>query len=168
MQWKVDQCRRTGMPCCYGPEWIVKSFEELLRPGTEDFSGILFTLHFDDRLAAVEFCIRSRDVVHRLICGYDRELRQFAPGLLLSMEIVRAAESLGIRRIDFGKGQEEYKASLATASDRVVEGAVHASRLYAPTYRAWVRTKDELRSLRVVRRVQRWVLSTRLRFGYGE
>lgn len=164
LAWKAEQCRRTHRPCAYNVKWVVKSFERLLDHLTDDFSGLLFSLYFGRRLAAAEFDISSRSVMHGIVSGYDRELSQYAPGLLLTVRVAQAASNRGIARIDLGKGAERYKSELASASDLVGEGAVHSQSLLEPLSRVWIRAKDRLRSTRlqsVVWQVRRWITATR-------
>jgi CelD/BcsL family acetyltransferase involved in cellulose biosynthesis len=52
LKWKIDQCRRTGMPCNYGLPWVVRLFERLLGQASPEFGGTMFSLYFGDRLAA--------------------------------------------------------------------------------------------------------------------
>jgi CelD/BcsL family acetyltransferase involved in cellulose biosynthesis len=163
LKWKADHCRRTHRPCNYGYNWVVRSFEVLLDQSTDDFAGLLFGLYFGDRLAAVEFHLRSGRVMHGIISGYDRNLSPCAPGILLSMRVAQTASSLGITRIDFGKGDEPYKEDLATACDAVAEGAVTSRPLHASVYRTWYRAKSRLRATRLrnlLWRARRGMIST--------
>ena len=163
LEWNVDQCRRTHRPYTFSCNWVVRSFERLLDHASDEFAGMLFSLYFGERLAAVELNIRSGSTMHRLVVGYDRNLRQYAPGLRLTMHVVQAASKLGITRIDLGKGGEEYKADIATDNDFVAEGTVHSQPLQKPFYRAWIHTKHRLRGTRVqttMWRLRRWMGET--------
>ncbi len=126
LDWKIDQCRRTQVPCHYQLTWVVRLFERLRAQSAAEFSGSMFALYFGDRLAAAFFGVRSREHVNGIIFGFDRELQKFSPGGQLLRRVAAAAAAHGIRRIDMGKGSEPYKAGFATASDTVGEGAVYA------------------------------------------
>jgi CelD/BcsL family acetyltransferase involved in cellulose biosynthesis len=81
--------------------------------------------------------------------------------------MVQQANAHGITRIDFGKGDEEYKFRLASGVDQVAEGVADVragARLMRRTWQAtrdWVRTSP-LRSptqvpLRWFRRMRDWL-----------
>jgi CelD/BcsL family acetyltransferase involved in cellulose biosynthesis len=169
VEWKIDQCRRTHVPCTFAEDWSLKLIEHILAHPTEEFSGLLSSLYVGDRIAAVLFAIRSGNVLHEWISAFNRDLGELRPGLILQKHLAQAACSLGITRIDLGTGDEFYKSRLATGSDQLAEGTVHARSLHAPIHRAWIRTKDRLRSTRLrgpVTRARRWLLSTRVWLGF--
>lgn len=164
VEWKIDKCRRTQVPCTFARDWSVKLFEFILEHSTEDFSGMLFGVYVGGQLAAVEFCIRSGHVLHEWLSSYNCELSQCSPGAILENRIGEVANSLGITRIDMGKGDEPYKERYASNCIALAEGAVHLRPLGAALSRVWSVTKDRLRSTPLrgpVRRVRRWTLSTR-------
>lgn len=171
VEWKIDQCRRTHIPCSFAREWSVKLIEHILAHPTEGFSGLLLSLYIGDRLAAVQFAIRSGNVLHEWISAYNREMAECSPGLILDNRFTQQANSLGIARLDLGKGPEPYKRWHASGFDQVAEGVVHARPLDGPLYRALYRTKQCLRSTPLrhpVRRVRRWMLSTSIALGFNE
>jgi len=171
LAWKTDQCHRTGVPCAFDIDWVVRLIDRLLASSHELLTGMLFTLRVGDRMAGALMCVRSGSLLQGVILGYDRELSNAAPGFVLLMRVAQMADSLGITRIDLGSGGESYKDKLASGYDLVTEGAVSGQPLLAPFYRGWFRTKDRLRAtpLRApVRRLRAWMLATRVRMGYGD
>ncbi len=89
LDWKMEQCRRTQVPCNYGLPWVVRLFERLLAARGQEFSASMFSLYFGDRLAAAFFGLRSRGHVHGLIFGYDPELAKYSPGAQLLQRLGR-------------------------------------------------------------------------------
>ncbi len=171
LEWKTDQCRRTQSLCNCGVDWVVDLFKRLLDHSTPDFSGMLICLYFGNRPAAIRFALRSGNVLHGIVSAYDRDLSKYSPGSILIVRTAQEASSLGITRIDLGKGSEVHKNWYASGHEQVTEGVVHSRPLHAPLYRGWFRAKDRLRSTRLrgpVRRVRRWMFSTRLWLGYAE
>lgn len=171
VEWKSDKCRRTQVACSFSRGWTAKLMDHVLAHPTENFSGLLASLYIGDQLAAVKFGLRSGHVLHEWHLGYNANMAQCSPGMLLELMMLQRANSIGITRVDFGKGEERDKIRLATGFDRLAEGAVHSQPLHAPVYRAWFRAKDRLRStpLRApVARARRWILLTRTWLGYSK
>jgi len=123
-RWKGDQYVRSNVPNLFGYRWIVALLENIRRRQGEQFSGVLSALYLGDRLAAVHLGMRCRQVLHFWFPAYDPALARFSPGMILFMEIARAAPGLGIERIDLGKGPEAFKRGLMSGSISVAEGAV--------------------------------------------
>ena len=99
-----------------------------------DFAGMLSTLHAGDRLVAAHLGLRSRTIWHYWLPAYDPAFGHYAPGLVLLLEMARAAERLGLERIDLGKGSEPYKARFATGEVPLLEGSVTDSRLHGAAH----------------------------------
>jgi CelD/BcsL family acetyltransferase involved in cellulose biosynthesis len=162
LAWKIDQCRQRQVQCFLGIDWLVRLHQRLLERPSDDFGGMLFSLYIGGRPAAGFFCLRSGHVLQGSILGYDRELGGYAPGLILLMRLAQIANTLGVTRIDLGKGDAPYKVSFASACDQVTEGTVLSRESLAPFYRGWVRMRDRLRATPLVgpaRRMRRWMLS---------
>lgn len=169
LEWKIDQCRRTGIPCVLEIDWVNRLHHRILEQRGADFSGAIFSLYIGDCLAAAFFCLRSGSVLQGSLLGYDRTLGPYAPGLVLLMRVAQQAERLGISRIDMGSGGDEYKEKLASGCDRVSEGSVPSRALFTPLYQRFFYMKDRLRATRLrgpVQRVRRWLLMTRVRRGH--
>ncbi len=98
--------------------------ERLLRVRDGDFAGILSTLYAGERLVAAHFGIRSAGVLHWWFPVYDPEFAKLAPGWMLLRELTAAAPSLGISRIDLGRGDDEYKRRAKTGESWVLQGLV--------------------------------------------
>jgi CelD/BcsL family acetyltransferase involved in cellulose biosynthesis len=88
------------------------------------------TLRLDGAPIAFQLNIEAHGVKYGLKMGYERELRKFAPGmLLLATEIERAFADPAIRLYDLeGDMSEAYKARWATSAREYVELT-----LFAPT-----------------------------------
>ena len=121
---------------------------------------MLSALYFDDRLAAVELSLRSHEVLHGWFAAYNPEFSKYSPGTLLAVRIAEAAESLGIRRIEWGKNNLPYKESFATGSYPVGKGVVVVN----PFLRVWrhghvaARRLSETPMLRGTRRLARRIV----------
>ncbi|MFI6502166.1 GNAT family N-acetyltransferase [Nonomuraea typhae] len=96
----------------------------LLHTREPDFAGILSTLHAGPHLLAAHFGMRAGGVLHWWFPVYDPAHAKLAPGWILLRELVLAAPSLGIERIDLGRGDDEYKRRAKTGETTVGQGLV--------------------------------------------
>jgi len=63
-------------------------------------------------------------VWHYWIAAFNRDLQQYSPGLILLLEMVRAAPLLGIKTITLGRGDEQYKTRFASGTTVLASGSV--------------------------------------------
>lgn len=131
IQWKAQQFRRAGLPDPFAHEWTRELLVRLLATDTPALAGWLSTLHVGDRLVAAHMGMRSHDVLHYWFPVYDHDFHQYGPGLLLLVDVLQAAAADGIRRIDFGKGEDAWKPRFMTGSTAVVEGVLERPGLSA-------------------------------------
>ena len=122
MQWKSEQCRRTGTVDYFSLKWCVKFIDLLHSSGEDDFGGMLSCLYTGDTLAAVHFSLYTEKVWHSWFPAYNHELEEYSPGSILLFEIIREASERGIAYIDLGKGISLYKKRVMTGSIHVAEG----------------------------------------------
>ena len=105
-------------------DWTVALLERVLAARGEAFSGMMSALYMGDVLAAVLLSMRSYGVAHAWFSAYRPNFAPLSPGLILWLELARLYPQLGIRRIDMGKGPEEYKTHLMSGAIDVAEGSV--------------------------------------------
>lgn len=167
IRWKAEQYRRSRHTNIFALAWVVRLLELVRRWQSEAFSGVLSALYLGERLAAVHLGMRSYDVLHYWFPAYDPELSRHSPGRICLLEIVKAAASQGIRRIDLGKGSEPYKVNLMSGSTAVAEGTVSCSRLGRALDETWERARGMARlpvlglpvrlAVRLSRPLRRWL-----------
>ena len=170
IEWKSDQCRRTKVASLFDHDWPVQLIEHILARPSEEFSAVLSALYVDDYLTAIHLGMRSHGVLHWWITAYGPRFHKYSPGLILLVEIAKACESMGISRIDLGKGAARYKTSFMTGATRVAEGSVDSRPVAGMLRQGWLRTRHWVRSSRFrapAHRVNRFLDSTALRLGLG-
>ena len=119
MRWKAEQYRRTGRRDRFGVDWISALVWDLFGdPGV----GTLSVLRAGDRIIAAHFGLRSSATLSTWFPVYDVELARYSPGLALHLRMAEAVAASGLRRLDMGKGDEEYKTWLRTNEVAVGEG----------------------------------------------
>jgi CelD/BcsL family acetyltransferase involved in cellulose biosynthesis len=119
------------------------------------FAGMLSVLHAGDQVAGLHLGLRAGGVLHSWFPAYNPELHRYSPGLVLLLELAGAAPSLGIRELDFGKGEARYKLALATGAVPLHEGCVGARPLSALPVRLRASARRAVRAAGVHRAVRR-------------
>lgn len=84
--------------------WAQRLVDSLFCARGCGFGGGLFTLHAGERLIAAQFYLRGTRTLHAWLCGHDRSLDRYWPGLLLSAGIMRWMDDKPYDTLDFGVG----------------------------------------------------------------
>ncbi|HKP73414.1 MAG TPA: GNAT family N-acetyltransferase [Pyrinomonadaceae bacterium] len=121
---KSAQLTRTGKEDSFSWGWTRRLLELIHATQEEDFAGMLSVLCAGDEVVAAHMGMRSRSVWHYWFPCYSRKFSRYSPGLILLLEMARSAESLGVRLIDLGRGDDLYKRRFMNAATTIAEGAV--------------------------------------------
>lgn len=124
---KRGQYAATGARDYFAEPHRAQLLKRLLHTRGTEFAGILSTVYAGPDLIAAHFGLRSGSVLHWWFPVYDPEFSALAPGWILLRELVAAAPSLGITRIDLGRGEDEYKRRAKTGDMFVSQGLVTRS-----------------------------------------
>jgi CelD/BcsL family acetyltransferase involved in cellulose biosynthesis len=146
IRWKSEQYLRTKATNVFAFSWTLQLLERVLDQSGEAFRGMMSALYAGPHLVAVHLGLRSHEVMNWWLPTYDRSFGQYSPGLVLLMEFSKAAQSLGIRRIDLGKGDMDYKSRLMSGASLVAEGSVAVQPFLRVLRRNWHRTRAWVRS----------------------
>lgn len=146
IRWKADQYERTRATNIFRFPWTRRLLEQVLHYSAETFAGVLSALYAGPQLVAAHLGLRSYGVMNWWFPTYDRNFGQYSPGLVLLMEFAQVAPSLGIRRIDLGKGEMDYKRRFMSGSMLVAEGSVAVHPVRRLWRWHWHRTRTWLRS----------------------
>jgi hypothetical protein len=113
--------------------------------------------------------MRSRSVWHYWFPAYNVEHAAYSPGLVLLLMMAEHAQSLGLRVIDLGKGDERYKQQLKNDALPLVEcriergGPLTSLRKFRDAGERWLRQSPFFRIARVPGRLIRRI-EARARF----
>jgi CelD/BcsL family acetyltransferase involved in cellulose biosynthesis len=129
VEWKRRQYAETGVRDVLSAPAAVELLRRVRGCSEPDFAGMLSVLYAGDVLAAVHLGLRSGVVWHSWFPVFNPELHRYSPGLVLMLELARAAPELGLTELDLGKGEARYKQALATGSVALCEGWVGAGAL---------------------------------------
>ena len=124
LAWKSAQYARTGAYDLFARAWVVEVLERLVAGPL----GLLSALWSGDELVAAHLGLRSGRVVHWWFPAYDPAFARDSPGLVLLAELLDAAGEAGIGLLDFGKGEEDYKAWFSNRAISLGIGHVEADR----------------------------------------
>jgi CelD/BcsL family acetyltransferase involved in cellulose biosynthesis len=122
--WKRTQLVATRQTDIFQTPWAKALMEATFAARGPGFGGALFTLHARDRLIAVQFALRGRDVLHAWMIAHESDFARYSPGLLLMAEILRWAPGAGYRELDLGPGPYRFKESLSNAPRLIAGGFV--------------------------------------------
>jgi CelD/BcsL family acetyltransferase involved in cellulose biosynthesis len=122
LSWKSAQYRRTGRKRGFDREAIAL-IDEIYRTQTPYFSGMLSVLYAGDMPVAGHFGMRCRGELHWWFPAYAYEHARYSPGTVLLIKMAEAANSIGIRRIDLGKGLALYKDRFKSGETALAEGS---------------------------------------------
>ncbi|MFD5628579.1 GNAT family N-acetyltransferase [Streptomyces sp. NPDC127072] len=146
MEWKSAQYRRTGRMDRFARPWIVDLVDHFFHVREEHFTGMLSVVYAGDRPVAAHFGPTSRTVFAAWFTAYDPELRYYSPGLIMHLRMAEAAGRQGVRLMDMGRGDKEYKDWLKTRELRVGEGFATRPSPVAAAHRMWRRPVRGLRN----------------------
>jgi CelD/BcsL family acetyltransferase involved in cellulose biosynthesis len=151
MKLKSLQYARTGARDLFADWWTVELLETVLRAQGPRLSGVLSVLLVDEQIAALLLSIRSMNVLHCWFSAYDTKFARCSPGIILLLDLAKAAPTHGVDIVDLGRGTYPYKARLATGTVDLLHGRIERPSAVA----AWRTAR------RGVRRLAGWLSSGR-------
>ncbi len=144
-EWKGEYYRELGYLNLFKFEWTKGLLRELWHSQDDACRGLLSAWYINDELGAVHYGILSRGVLHSWFPTYRTDWQRHSPGSQLLIQLIKAAGSLGIQRIDLGKGSEPYKQSFMTGTSTVWEGSVDTRVTRRTLRRIWHHTRRRVR-----------------------
>ena len=163
--WKREQYRRAGTTDAFGVPWTGRLLREIALVQTAAFAGVCSVLRAGDRMIAAHMGMRSAGTLHYWFPAYEPEFAKFSAGIILLLRLAEALAATGVRTIDLGKGEAQYKQRLMTGAMELREGVVELPSFLASARR--LQRAAETRAarggvaatlrlpLRVLRRIER-------------
>ena len=148
LAWKTDQYERAGRLQIFSYPWTVRLLDAVRSYQSDRFAGVLSALYAGDRLAAVHLGLRNRNALHIWFPTYARTLEHYSPGLILLLHLAEHAAAAGIRRIDFGPGEERYKQQFKSGDTRLLVGGVDLRLGRASLRKGWYSLNQWIRRSR--------------------
>jgi CelD/BcsL family acetyltransferase involved in cellulose biosynthesis len=123
LAWKSAQLARTGQPAIWTAPWVRTVLDTCFAARGPHFSGALFTLCVGGKLIAACFFLRSERVLHAWLIGHDPAFDAYSPGVQLARWVIEWAAEQGLKEVDFGPGDYQFKRQLSTTQRALVWGA---------------------------------------------
>jgi CelD/BcsL family acetyltransferase involved in cellulose biosynthesis len=124
MRHKSDQYRRTGRSDRFAKMWIRDLVRGLSEQRSDHFSGLLSVMYINEKPIAFHFGIRTADTLSLWFPSYDPDYHKYSPGLQMFFEIAKHAPDHGLKTLDLGKGEEDFKQSLKSYDRMVATGRI--------------------------------------------
>jgi CelD/BcsL family acetyltransferase involved in cellulose biosynthesis len=122
--WKSQQYRRTGVRDVFAEPWARAALHDFHDREDPQCTGVLSTLRAGDDVVAIHFGVTRGTILHYWFPAYDSDFAKLSPGLVLLHRMISAAPGHGIKLVDLGRGDQEYKRRLANGEYLVAEGRI--------------------------------------------
>ena len=119
---KSQQYRETGAVDIFAVPWVSQLIGKLFQQRGRGFSGKLSVLMAGDKVVSYHFGLGSGNVWHYWFPAFDRIYAPYSVGILLLIEMAKAAADEGFDWIDLGRGDQRYKMELKTSGYGLQEG----------------------------------------------
>lgn len=146
---KRAQYRRTGVPDPFVAPHRMRLLAALLDGTDPDCQAEMTTLHAGERILAQHLGLTCHGVLSWWFPVYDPDAGKLSPGRLLLWHIIAAAAENGLRLIDCGEGDQEYKRQFGTRPARYGRADWSAGTLRAAAGRLWQAAEWRLARRRV-------------------
>lgn len=124
LEWKAAQHAQRGTRFAFAEPWARRLLDRAFAAHDPAFRGTLACLFAGDHFVAGSFNLISGSTMHVWIAAFGPEYAKFSPGTNFFPELIMAAGAAGIKRLDFGHGDEPFKFRFGTCLDEVAEGCV--------------------------------------------
>ena len=148
MQWKFERHRYSpeGYADMFTIPWTRQLIERVHATQTPAFGGILSVLYVGDEIAAAHMGLRSHSFWHYWLPAFNPKFARYSPGLILLLRMAQHASAAGLRRIELGAGEYEYKQAFANGVTLLAGGAVDRVALIGAARRwRWRRRRTGVR-----------------------
>ncbi len=143
--WKAEQYQRTQVTNVFAFPWTGALLHMLQTHQGEELSGILSVLYSGDRPVAMHMGMECHGLLHWWFPTYDPCLAKYSPGRILLLELLQAAESNGVHKVDLGRGVVGYKSRAMTGAVMVAEGTADLRPLARRLHESLRSTKQWIR-----------------------
>jgi len=161
--WKRQQLRQHDYLDVFAQSWLVRLIQKICTIDEPEFSGVLSTLYAGDQPTAIHLGLRGETVFTSWIPTLDYRFAKYSPGLILHVELAKAAAQKNLQRIDLGRGSSALMDSLATGAIPLAIGAVDCRPVRRAMTATWHRLRDFVHAsplrgapLQAYRRVRNW------------
>lgn len=106
-------------------DWAANLLRELHLVKRPNFQGILQAMWAGDELVCVHFGMMTDDILHYWFPIYDYKFSRYSPGTEMMMRVAENAASRGIKKLDLGYGDDQWKFKFCNGNQAVVNGQIN-------------------------------------------
>lgn len=147
IHWKCEQYQRTHTYNILGVPWIQQLMHDLHSQSRGGLHGILNVLYAGETPVAMHYGMLDSDLLHYWFPVFDPKYGYGSPGTQLFLEVVKKCESLGVRNIDMGYGEQRYKHKLTNVITEMSYGLADSSSLRRNIYAGKLTARARLKKL---------------------
>jgi len=122
IQMKREQYRRTDARDALAPHWRRQLMQILYRERTAECHGMISAIFSGTEPVAIHFGLVAAKTLHYWFPVYNTNYSRYSPGRLLYKYIIDSMPNLGLKVIDHGAGDANYKIDLSNESYKVYAG----------------------------------------------
>lgn len=127
---KRAQYRRSAWPDIFNCGWTERLLRRLLDEPATDFGVRTAVMRVGGYIAAAELCLLGGPVLHLWFPAYAEAFASYSPGMVRTLETLKAAAVSGVQWADFGPGDEAYKTNFTEPRGAVFEGVLAAAPVF--------------------------------------
>ena len=142
IRWKHDQTSQGKAGGVFESDCTREFLSEVLKIQEPNVRGQLSGLFADDRPVALHFGMQCRSSYVSMIPAHDPDFSRYSPGLILHLDMFRAACEQGVTDIDLGRGINRVKAALMTSTRKLAMGSVDRRPLRRFATNSWYRLRN--------------------------
>lgn len=112
LEWKRAQYKLTGVFDVFSVAWTNRLVDAIVNTRTDRFAPVCGSLRVNGKIIAAHFGMRSENRIQYWFPSYDPAFNHVSPGLLLLLETVRHASETGLKSVELGPGDYDFKRHL--------------------------------------------------------
>lgn len=124
---KSEQCRDRGWAQLFDDPSATDLVERAACRRGHGMTGFVSTLRLDGDIAAAALFLDSTDTRALWITAFAAQWSSYSPGIMLMLRAAEGAARQGLRRLSFGKGDEEFKRTLSQDAEHLASGTLSGS-----------------------------------------
>jgi CelD/BcsL family acetyltransferase involved in cellulose biosynthesis len=122
LAWKVMQYRRTGLATPLSLRSTIEIIHKAAATADPDLTAVGGAVYADDTLLSADLSLRCGGTCAGWLSAYDRAYAGYAPGSIAMYLELEATAADGVTRFELGRGEEAYKARLASDDGQLFDG----------------------------------------------
>lgn len=106
-------------------DWAANLLRELHNVKQPNFQGILQAMWAGDELVCVHFGMMTDEILHYWFPIYDYQFSRYSPGTEMMMRVAEHAANRGVKKLDLGYGDDQWKFKFCNGNQAVINGQIN-------------------------------------------